>query len=154
MKFYLINNTDWEVPEGFLTWLLKEIAKPLKKFVPAQPWKKKDLGIVIVGVKEMTLLNKQFRGKKGPTDILSFESAEGGLGELAICRELVIKQAKQHKLHEAEELSYLLLHGILHLLGYDHEAPGSDAQQMFAIQDKIFALLQEKDILVKWKKSR
>ena len=155
MDFYLVNNTDWIVPESFLKWLLGEIAGNFKALTADErarkPWRDKELGIVLVDEAEMMALNKKFRGKKGPTDILSFEGSGDALGELVLCRELVFKQAEENELHEAEELSYLLLHGVLHLLGYDHEAPGSDAEKMFAIQDKIFAVLQEKDILGAWK---
>jgi probable rRNA maturation factor len=151
MEFYLVNNTDWEVPESFLAWLFKEIATDLKKEIPGEPWKNKDVGLVLVDEGEMTTLNKKFRNKMGPTDILSFEGAQDNLGELIVCRELIFSQAEEHELHESEELSYLLLHGVLHLLGYDHEAPDSDGEKMFAIQDKIFTALQEKDIVGQWK---
>lgn len=151
MNFYLVNNTDWEIPESFLEWLFKEISAQLKTELPKQPWKNKDVGLVVVDQGEMTELNKKFRNKIGPTDILSFDGSGENLGELVICRELIFSQAEEHELHEAEELSYLLLHGVLHLLGYDHEAPGSDGEKMFAIQDKIFTALQDKDILSQWK---
>lgn len=145
-----MNNTDWECTESFLSWLLDEISRELHNETGVEL--NKELGVVLVDEKEMIALNHQFRGKNGPTDILSFEGSDDNLGELVICRELVVKQAKENDLHESEELAYLILHGVLHLLGYDHEAPGSDAEKMFAIQDKIFALLQDKDILGEWKK--
>jgi probable rRNA maturation factor len=151
MEFYLVNNTDWEVKDSFLEWLFAEISTDLKPDEPTEPWKGKSLGIVLVDEVEMASLNKQFRKKDGPTDVLSFEGSADSLGELVLCRELIFKQAEENEIHESEELSYLILHGVLHLLGYDHEAPASDAEKMFAIQDKIFALLQEKDILDRWK---
>jgi len=68
-------------------------------------------------------LNRQFRGKDSPTDVLSFPAAspDGALGDIAISAHSAARQAIDHGHDTHTELRVLLLHGLLHLLGYDHE---------------------------------
>ena len=162
MKFYVMNNTKWQVSEVFLKWLLTHISKDLTKNVAktAKHRKalKKQVGIVFIDKKAMRKLNKQYRQKDKVTDVLSF--AGGGevmdddafLGDIVLCVEQIKKQAEEHDLHASEELSYLVLHGLLHLLGYDHEESEAEAKKMFRIQDKLFADLQDRDILRAFRK--
>lgn len=71
---------------------------------------------------ELQRLNRQFLGKDYPTDVLSFpEPGDGYLGELAISGDRAIEQAAAYGHSPAEEVKILMLHGLLHLLGYDHE---------------------------------
>ena len=71
--------------------------------------------------------------------MLSFVSDQPGqLGELVLCPEVVQRQADEHGLSFRKEAAYLVLHGVLHLLGYEHEAGGPQADEMYALQDKIF----------------
>jgi probable rRNA maturation factor len=96
----------------------------------------------------MKKLNQQFRGRDYATDVLSFEgqglSDDGGavLGELVLCMPVIKRQAKEHGLSLNEELGYMVLHGILHLLGFDHERTRAEAARMFKVQDEIFAKLR------------
>jgi probable rRNA maturation factor len=70
----------------------------------------------------MKRLNKLYRGKNYATDILSFEAPEEGtLGELVLCLPTIRSQARRTGLGEKGELGYMLVHGVLHMLGYDHE---------------------------------
>lgn len=97
------------------------------------------LVVVFVSSKKSKELNYKYRKKNKPTDILSFSSIEEGvLGELVICMDIIKQQSIEHKLSQRDELSYMLLHGILHLLGYDHEKT-SEAKKMFGIQDHIYS---------------
>lgn len=144
MNFYLINNTEWAVPEDFLNELLGWIYAELPEH---QADLAREVGVVIADHDQMVDLNEKFRGKKGATDVLSFAGSGPFLGDVVLCRPVLFEQAKAHELAPEEELAYLLLHGILHLLGYDHETSESDAQKMFAIQDKIFEVLQDQDIV-------
>ncbi len=106
---------------------------------------KKVAGVVeinIVGDKEMTELNFQYRGKKYPTDVLSFAWTEDKkiksklLGQIYICLPQIKRQAKDYKIKEQEELSRMLIHGLLHLVGHDH-IKSSMAKKMFKIQEGI-----------------
>jgi probable rRNA maturation factor len=98
------------------------------------------LSIVLVEPQEMRSLNLRYRQKDYATDVLSFlygsDEIEGSpfLGEIVIAPEVAVKQAIRHHISPEKELRKLLLHGILHLLGYDHE---SDGGRMNRIQTKL-----------------
>lgn len=90
-----------------------------------------ELSVAVVDLEEMTSLNERYRGKVGPTDVLSFPCddpcavvAEGepvALGDVVIAPEIAEKQAVDYGHTVEAELNLLLVHGVLHLLGYDHE---------------------------------
>tara|TARA_B100001248_G_scaffold219808_1_gene175441 strand:+ start:10628 stop:11083 length:456 start_codon:yes stop_codon:yes gene_type:complete len=97
-----------------------------------------EVTIVFVEKGRMQELNRDYRGKDAPTDVLSFANDDdSSLGDLVFCVEKMQQQAasNQHSLHA--EFIYLLLHGLLHLLGHDHES-AEEAKRMFAIQDAIY----------------
>jgi len=106
---------------------------------------KKVRGLVeinMIGDKEMIEMNYQYRGKKYPTDVLSFAWSEDKkiksklLGQIYICLPQIKRQAKEYKIKEYEEMTRMIIHGLLHLVGHDHikKAP---AQKMFKIQEGI-----------------
>ena len=79
-------------------------------------------------------LNKQFRGKDGPTNVLSFPPAEGAaapgfLGDIALAAETVAMEAQFQGKRFEHHAAHLVVHGFLHLLGYDHE-DSADAERM------------------------
>ena len=77
---------------------------------------------VMTGDEEIRRLNRRFRGKDTPTDVLSFPSAGGGeLGELAISIDRASEQAAGYGHSTEDEIRVLMLHGVLHLTGLDHE---------------------------------
>jgi probable rRNA maturation factor len=88
-----------------------------------------DVTIAFVSDRAMRELNRMWRGKRATTDVLSFpaeqaefEKAEGlSLGDVVISIEQAERQAKEHGLSFENELAQLILHGLLHLSGYDHE---------------------------------
>ena len=103
--------------------------------------KVKKLFIIFVSLKDIQALNFYYLKKNRPTDILSFSPAEkDSLGELVLCEQQIKIQAKQHSLLFEEEMMYLILHGLLHLLGYHHEKGGKEAQKMYQLQDSLFNL--------------
>ncbi|MBN2404959.1 MAG: rRNA maturation RNase YbeY [Coriobacteriia bacterium] len=90
-----------------------------------------ELSVALVDVEEMAHLNEQYRGIQGPTDVLSFGCDDpcptGGdepilLGDVIISPDVAIKQAAELGTTIEAELNLLLVHGCLHLLGYDHES--------------------------------
>ena len=90
----------------------------------------------------MRQLNHAWRGKDRVTDVLSFGLEQGGLkGELILSYEQAKKQASEMKHPVADEVGFLLVHGILHLWGYDHEN-SQDATRMFTLQKKILQSLK------------
>lgn len=97
------------------------------------------LQVIFVGIDQICELNKTYRKKNKPTDILSFEPSEpNSLGELVICLPVIEAQAKEHHMKVWEELGYMLTHGVLHLLGYDHEHGGVAAKKMYKAQEETF----------------
>jgi len=105
------------------------------------------ISIVFVGTREMRSINNRYRGRDYATDVLSFSygimEMEGRtfLGEIIIAPEVATNQAIRHGASPEKELRKLVVHGTLHLLGYDHE---TDKGQMNQIQRK---LLQRKFFL-------
>lgn len=79
----------------------------------------KNLSVVFLNAGKIKELNKKYRQKNKPTDVLSFEN-DDGLGEVVICPDAVKKNAEENGKSFKQELSFVLIHGILHLLGYDH----------------------------------
>jgi probable rRNA maturation factor len=77
---------------------------------------------LVAGDAELRRLNLQFRGKDYATDVLSFPGADGHLGDLAISAVRARAQAREFGHSTEDELRILMLHGVLHLLGMDHEA--------------------------------
>ena len=104
-----------------------------------------ELSAVFVGESKIKKLNKGFRGVNKATDVLSFDG-DGfvSLGELIFCMDVIKFKAKSSRLNSRLYLGMLMLHGMLHLLGYEHEQGGSDETEMFSIQDKILRKVASK----------
>lgn len=100
--------------------------------------------------KGITRLNKEFLQREGPTNVISFPMREGQfpainpqlLGDVAISLERTEKEAKEAGILFEDRLDYLLIHGILHLLGYDHQRSESEARRMRRKQKELLALIQ------------
>ena len=81
----------------------------------------KNLSIAFVGDKLIRKLNNQYRGKDRITDILSFDGEEEDLGEIIINYAQIKRQAKKYSKSVQDELVFILVHGLLHLIGYDDQ---------------------------------
>ena len=83
------------------------------------------VNVLLTSSSEMKSLNRRFRGKDKPTDVLSFpaepESQKAFSGEIAISAEIATKNARELGHSPGDEVKILVLHGVLHLRGYDHE---------------------------------
>ena len=105
----------------------------------------KSLTIAFVSDRKMRELNKNFRGKNTTTDVLSFpheadefDADENYLGDVAVSLEQAQKQTIENNLDLATEIKQLILHGILHLCGYDHETDGGAMNYLeLEIRDKL-----------------
>ena len=89
--------------------------------------------IAFVSDKRIRELNRQFRGIDRATDVLSFpadEPDESNLGDIAISVETAAAQAKENGLSFDDEIAQLILHGLLHLSGYDHEADNGEMNRL------------------------
>ena len=107
-----------------------------------------ELCIKAVDVDTMSELNEQWMDKEGPTDVLAFpmdelrpglvdqEPEEGVLGDLVLCPDVAVRQGETAGHGTEAELDLLTVHGILHLLGYDHAEP-EEHREMFGLQDRL-----------------
>ena len=75
-----------------------------------------ELSLVLVGERTIRKLNRFYRGEDKPTDVLSFD-----YGEIIICYPVAMRQAKEHGLKIVDELSLLFVHGLLHIMGFEHK---------------------------------
>jgi probable rRNA maturation factor len=147
VKALIINNSEIPAPKKFIQEWLDEYMKHLvKKKIIKKATAEKEITLVFLKKKAAQKLNHEFRGKDYATDVLSFDSVDpSSLGELVLCPAVLKKQAQEHKLSYKHELGYMLIHGVLHLLGYDHEIGEKEAKKMFSIQDAAFDHLLRKD---------
>ena len=110
-----------------------------------------ELSVLLVDVAYMAELNHRWMGGDGPTDVLAFPMEEGTidpgpnevvggeptlLGDVVLCPEVAAQQAAIAGHGTADELHMLTVHGVLHLLGYDHAEPDEE-REMFTLQAKL-----------------
>lgn len=107
------------------------------------------ISIVLIGRERMKEINFKYRGKKYVTDVLSFSyvekvglSEEIYLGEILINPERAKIQARQYGVSLWQEITRLLVHGVLHLLGYDHEVSTGEARRMRKLEQEILSNLK------------
>jgi probable rRNA maturation factor len=117
-----------------------------------------EMGLLVTDSKTVQRLNRIYRSEDEPTDVLSFQMAPDTsedyepsfvnapdgikhLGEVVISYPQAMKQAKERGHSVARELALLIIHGTLHLLGYDHELP-DDAQMMRNEENQILSLVE------------
>ena len=106
---------------------------------------KGEVEIIVVGDSEIKKLNREYRGRDVVTDVLSFawqeDSVIGGnvLGQIYISYPQIKRQAKIWQVTAKEEFSRMLVHGLLHLVGYDN-GNEKDSKKMFSLQEKIVKL--------------
>ena len=106
----------------------------------------KEITIRIVSAEESQTLNSTYRGKDKPTNVLSFpfecppEIEIPLLGDLVICHDVVVQEAQQQNKTLSAHYAHLTLHGVLHLMGYDHIDP-EQADEMESIEIRLLAKL-------------
>jgi len=103
--------------------------------------------VLLTNDAKLAELNKLFRGRKGPTNVLSFpaeENEENYLGDVALAYETCRRESKDGKKKFADHASHLVVHGVLHLLGFDHVTP-RDAKKMEPLETAILAKMGIKD---------
>ena len=107
----------------------------------ALPGGKGDMTILLTSDRRMAALNHLFRGKNKPTNVLSFpaaDSQDGYLGDIAVALGVLLREAKAEGKSPAEHLSHLVIHGTLHLLGYDHLSK-AQANHMETLETAVLA---------------
>ena len=118
----------------------KSFSQVAKKVLLGENRITETISLALVNKEEIKKLNKEFRKKNKPTDVLSFNLNEKGyLGEIIICLEVVRENAKKDKVTVKSELLKVFVHGILHLCGYDHEKSNKEAEEMEKKQEKYLS---------------
>ena len=144
----VVENIWWEkiINKSFekkLNLIVEQIIKD-NRFLALK--KKFSISILFTGDKKINQLNKKFRKINSPTNILSFPSmptninTNNFLGDIVISSDTLIKEANNEKKIEEDHLIHLFIHGVLHLLGYDHET-SYDAKIMETLEIKILKTL-------------
>lgn len=145
------NLTKNKINEKFLRRVAEEAVENIPEI---KKIKDLEIDLAIVGEKKMKTLNRVWRGKDRVTDVLSYESEKWKVksgkskfilppdgivhfGQIIICYSVAARQAKEDRHSLNKEMAVLLIHGILHLAGYDHEQSAEAAQKMFGLQRKI-----------------
>ena len=133
------NETDYSVDLERLT------AEAVFLFGALQLHPDVELSITIISSEEMEALHMEWMDELGATDILSFPMDElrpsnnaepGMLGDIVMCPEYVLADTPRHGMELAQRLEFLLVHGVLHLIGYDHQTE-VEYEEMFAKQDVL-----------------
>lgn len=105
-----------------------------------------EVAVRIVDITESAALNRRYRGKTGPTNVLSFPAELPDfiesplLGDLAICAQVVQREARQQNKPPTAHWAHMVIHGTLHLLGYDHDNK-NDAIKMEHLEIEIMGSL-------------
>lgn len=110
---------------------------------------KSEVSIVIVNDEEITRLNRQYLQRNRPTNVIAFAMASGDLvalhphllGDVVISAETAKRQSEAVGGRTEEEILFLLIHGVLHLLGYDHEGSPEERRKMEAKERDLFSFL-------------
>lgn len=141
MNCVIINQSSLRAPRKFILHWVNDLTLLLsqQRKLKNKSRLKCELTIVFMDKASARRLNYEHRNKDYATDVLSFESMDQDtLGELVICLQVLKAQALEHGHSFHDELGYMLIHGILHLLGYQHESGGTAAAEMYRIQDACF----------------
>lgn len=112
---------------------------------------KKYFSLAFIGSGEMRKLNRQWRGINKPTDVLSFSEKESEyvedekyLGEIIICVDVAKKQAKEQSISIKNEIQRLLVHGLAHLAGYDHEKVSKNKKrEMEQLESAVMSMISK-----------
>lgn len=99
---------------------------------------RRSLNVALADDRRVRTLNARDRDKDRPTNVLSYPSGERAfLGDVVLARETVWREAKAQKKTPADHVVHLVVHGTLHLLGYDHETSNGDADRMEALERRV-----------------
>lgn len=137
----------WELDTPQDAALVREVARVSEALRVAVGAPERDLCVLLVHDAEIQALNAQWRGEEKPTDVLSFPVDDEGpqgptmpLGDIVISLDTCARQAADHGWGVAEEITFLLVHSVCHLLGHDHGEPG-EASRMRAEEDRLLAIV-------------
>lgn len=150
LKLSLSLQQNFQAPELVLKRAyLKKVVETSLRHIATQS--NCEIGIACVDNAESQQLNLEYRGKDKPTNVLSFPSDlpdemaaildSFPIGDLVICIPVVLQEALDQQKTPIEHFTHMLVHGTLHLMGYDHETSEADAEEMEALEIEILKKL-------------
>ncbi len=134
------NKTKKAIDRKFFQKIAEKVLKEESRF-------EEGLSIVLVGEKRIRKLNKEYRGRDRSTDVLSFDlkfdflpkTDDREVGEVVLCLPVIKRNALKYGSSFKKEIARALIHGVLHILGYDHERSEKDAEIMKEKEERILA---------------
>lgn len=135
IKVIFNNESKYPVSAAEVSRVAKAAAKKVKRL-------KGEVEVVLIDNSEIKKINRLWRKINRPTDVLAFAWNEEGLlkgdclGQIFISYPKIVSQAKEYRVPVKKEFNLILIHGLLHLAGYDHAKP-VDRKKMFFLQEKI-----------------
>ena len=143
MKIELINDHYKKIPEPFKKKEIKKLIDVVLKKIGFEELENGQINIKYTSEEEIKMLNEKFYNKAGVTNVLAFtnnqetpESKEKLIGEIAICISQIEKEAKMYKKAVETRLKHMIVHGVLHLFGFDHQKKG-EQKEMEQVEDDI-----------------
>ncbi|MGE0717520.1 MAG: rRNA maturation RNase YbeY [Alphaproteobacteria bacterium] len=134
-----IEERSWRAAVPDARALVRRAVRAALRVAPARPADDTEMTVLLADDALLHRLNRDFRGKDKPTNVLSFTAGEPGLlGDVAIAWETTAAEAVAAGKPVADHLAHLVVHGTLHLLGYDHETT-EDAATMEPLEVKALA---------------
>ena len=122
--------------------VLPGVERLVRKAARAAARRGKSLNVALADDQAVRVLNKRDRKKDKPTNVLSYPSGERAfLGDIVLARQTVWREAKRQNKSPADHVAHLVVHGVLHLLGHDHEIADADAERMEALERRILKRL-------------
>lgn len=125
-------------------WLkaLPGVERLVRRAARAAARRGKSVNVALADDKGVRMLNKRDRRKDKPTNVLSYPSGERAfLGDIVLARQTVWREARAQKKAAADHVAHLVVHGVLHLLGHDHETGEAQAERMEALERRILKRL-------------
>jgi probable rRNA maturation factor len=139
VHFEIINHSQQKLPKSYLIDNLTYVLKQLKKQKIIKDSQFLEMTIVFLPSIQAKKMNQKFRNKNYATDVLSFSGQYPSLGEIVLCPEVLKRQAEVQGHSFREETLLMVIHGFLHLLGYDHEKNKREEKIMMTLQNDLFA---------------
>ena len=145
MKIELINDHYKKIPEPFKKKEIKKLIDLVLKKIGFEELENGQINIKYTSEEEIKMLNEKFYNKVGVTNVLAFtnnqetpEDKERLIGEIAICISQIEKEAKIYKKAVETRLKHMIVHGVLHLFGFDHQKKG-EQKEMEQVEDDIIS---------------
>jgi len=132
----------------------KKIRKAAERILASLRISGYELSVLLLDNKGIRAVNKKYLNRNRPTNVISFSLTEGEfgninpqvLGDVVISVEKALEQAETRGTSLEEELTFLLIHGILHLVGYDHEKKASEREKMRKKEKEVYKVVMGKKL--------